>query len=149
MNDPQNSAIDYYSCNLCNYTCTKKSSIEKHYITKKHLLMANNGCYDPIVYVSDKNYICNCGKGYKHRQSLYSHKKKCIIINATHEWCAPDVSIHTEEPPNVGNFKELIVDLMKKNQDLQETVVKQQEVHQKEIITPQHHQENPAEYHRG
>jgi hypothetical protein len=96
--------------------------------------MANNCCYDPVVYVSDKNYICNCGKGYKHRQSLHSHKKKCIIINANHEWYAPDVSSPIEEHPNMENFKELIVDLMKKNQDLQETVVKQQEVHQKEII---------------
>ena len=133
MNNPENSINDYYSCNPCNYICNKKSSIEKHYITKKHLLMVNNYCYDSVVYdVSDKNYICNCGKGYKHRQSLHSHKKKCIILNANHEWCAPDVSI--EENPNMGNFKELIVDLMKKNQDLQETVVKQQEAHQKEII---------------
>jgi len=134
MNDPENSTNDYYSCNPCNYICNKKSSIEKHNITKKHLLMANNCCYDPVVYVSDKNYICNCGKGYKHRQSLHSHKKKCIILNANHEWCAPDVSSPIEEHSNMGNFKELIVDLMKKNQDLQETVVKQQEVHQKEII---------------
>ena len=134
MNDNENSINDYYSCNLCNYICNKKSSIEKHNITKKHLLMANNCCYDPVVYVSDKNYICNCGKGYKHRQSLHSHKKKCIILNANHEWCAPDVSSPIEEHPNMENFKELIVDLMKKNQDLQETVVKQQEVHQKEII---------------
>ena len=134
MNDPENSTNDYYSCNPCNYICNKKSSIEKHYITKKHLLMVNNYCYDSVVYVSDKNYICNCGKGYKHRQSLHSHKKKCIIMNANHEWCAPDVSSPVEDHPNMGNFKELIVDLMKKNQDLQETVVKQQEVHQKEII---------------
>ena len=136
MNNPENSINDYYSCNLCNYICNKKSSIEKHYITKKHLLMVNNYCYDSVVYdVSDKNYICNCGKGYKHRQSLHSHKKKCIVLNANHEWCAPDVSSPIEENPNMGNFKELIVDLMKKNQDLQETVVKQQEVHQKEIIS--------------
>jgi len=135
MNDPENSTNDYYSCNPCNYICNKKSSIEKHYITKKHLLMINNYCYDSVIYdVSDKNYICNCGKGYKHRQSLHSHKKKCIILNANHEWCAPDVSSPIEDHPNMGNFKELIVDLMKKNQDLQETVVKQQEVHQKEII---------------
>lgn len=25
----------------------------------------------------NKNYQCDCGKIYKHRQSLYNHNKKC------------------------------------------------------------------------
>ena len=29
---------------------------------------------------NDKLYECECGKHYKHRQSLYTHKKKCKFI---------------------------------------------------------------------
>lgn len=30
-----------------------------------------------LLIVDEQNHVCQCGRSYKHRQSLYSHKKKC------------------------------------------------------------------------
>lgn len=29
------------------------------------------------------SFICNCGKEFFHRQSLYNHKRKCTYLNDT------------------------------------------------------------------
>ncbi len=136
----QNTDSETYYCVLCNYMCERKASLDKHYQTRKHLM--NSGQGDQL-----KQYICHCGKSYKHRQSLHTHKKKCIIVNAENEWDAPVVNKEFEEisqddlkeavvtaSTSGFNFQELVVDLMKKNQELQETIIKQQEEHQKEIV---------------
>jgi len=135
-----NTDDEKYHCYLCNYVCERKASLEKHYTTRKHLI--NTGQEDLL-----KNYKCHCGKSYKHRQSLHNHKKKCIIVNAKKDWDAPVVNKEFENisqddlqeavvtaPTNSMNFQELVIDLMKKNQELQETIIKQQEDHQKEIV---------------
>jgi len=135
-----NTDAEVYHCYLCNYVCVRKASLDKHYSTRKHLM--NPGQGDQL-----KQYSCHCGKSYKHRQSLHTHKKKCIIVNAENEWDAPVVNKEFEEisqddlkeavvtaSTSGFNFQELVVDLMKKNQELQETIIKQQEEHQKEIV---------------
>lgn len=135
-----NTDAEVYHCYLCNYVCERKASLDKHYSTRKHLM--NSGQGDQL-----KQYSCHCGKSYKHRQSLHTHKKKCIIVNAENEWDAPVVNKEFEEisqddlkeavvtaSTSGFNFQELVVDLMKKNQELQETIIKQQEEHQKEIV---------------
>jgi len=135
-----NTDAEVYHCYLCNYVCVRKASLDKHYSTRKHLM--NSGQGDQL-----KQYSCHCGKSYKHRQSLHTHKKKCIIVNAENEWDAPVVNKEFEEisqddlkeavvtaSTSGFNFQELVVDLMKKNQELQETIIKQQEEHQKEIV---------------
>lgn len=132
---------EIYHCSICNYDCDRKTLIEKHYSTKKHLVNIGQGEFFL------KDYTCNCGKSYKHRQSLHTHKKKCIIVNANKEWDAPMVNkdfesisqdelhqaVVTASIPSM-NFQELVIDLMKKNQELQETIIKQQEDHQQKIV---------------
>jgi hypothetical protein len=59
-----------FHCEKCQYSTKNKQSYDRHIITGRH--------HDK----EDIKYICECGKKYKHRQSLYNHKKKCeIIIN--------------------------------------------------------------------
>lgn len=31
----------------------------------------------------ENNYECRCGKKYKHRQSLYNHKKRCVLYDSS------------------------------------------------------------------
>jgi Txe/YoeB family toxin of Txe-Axe toxin-antitoxin module len=52
-----------FKCKECSYSTTNKQSFDRHVIAINHN--------------DDKKYICECGKKYKHRQSLYNHKRKC------------------------------------------------------------------------
>jgi hypothetical protein len=75
-----------YECNLCHYNTSRKSNFEKHIHTKKHmdLQMADN-CYKKVAEVVPNHYnqdlLCNCGKIFQHRQSLFKHRKKCSNQN--------------------------------------------------------------------
>ena len=119
-----------FYCYLCNYKSSRKASYEKHLKSKKHISVSNSSKSCKKLQ-PDIKYQCECGKIYKHRQSLHSHKKKCIINNVDIEWSAP---VMKEEVQSIPDFQELVIDLMKKNQELQETIIKQQENHQKEIV---------------
>jgi len=76
-----------YECNICDYTCSKKSSWEQHNLTAKHKhkheMMTNSDTeVNQLNYVNEeKEHECSCGKTYKHRQGLWTHKKKCTILN--------------------------------------------------------------------
>jgi hypothetical protein len=68
-----------YLCEICDYTTSRKSSYVKHLLTSKHTNTTYNYNYTTTLQlkVAQKN-ICNCGKEYKHRSSLWNHKKICI-----------------------------------------------------------------------
>ena len=65
-------------CEPCNYTCCKKSDLIKHEATHKHKMLTN---VDTMLTKSRQNsphqIQCECGKVFRHRQSLSVHKKKC------------------------------------------------------------------------
>ena len=74
MNDKKVAKVaHFYKCNLCDYNTSKKANYEKHLSTQKHKILTNT---DKKV-ANFKDFVCNCGKQYKHRQSLFNHKKKC------------------------------------------------------------------------
>jgi len=64
-----------FRCEFCDYECSKKSLYDRHILTQKHKILTNT--YAKVPKRSTGTYVCECGKEYKHRQSLYSHKKKC------------------------------------------------------------------------
>ena len=65
-----------YNCDICDYSTSRKYNFIKHKTTKKHLMLTN---VDTNTTIS-RNYMCECGMEYKHRQSLYVHKKKCNYL---------------------------------------------------------------------
>jgi Txe/YoeB family toxin of Txe-Axe toxin-antitoxin module len=67
-----------FRCKECSYSTLNKQSYERHLIAEKHHTM--------------QKYICECGKKYKHRQSLYNHKRKCKI-NINHEMYDDNIKI--------------------------------------------------------
>jgi len=75
ISDAENAEM--FFCELCNFKCCKKSNFDTHLLTRKHKMFTN-------VYTKnaenaeDKKYVCECGNEYKHRQSLYVHRKKCL-----------------------------------------------------------------------
>jgi len=61
-----------FHCEKCNYFGKRKSQYERHLQTNKH---KNNECYKKAT--EKVQYICLCGKKFKHHSSFYRHKKEC------------------------------------------------------------------------
>lgn len=64
-----------FVCLTCDFKCSKKSNYTKHLLTLKHAMLTNVDT-ENAENVSHL-FQCNCGKEYKHRQSLSVHKKNC------------------------------------------------------------------------
>jgi hypothetical protein len=118
-----------FSCDKCNFSCSKKSNYDKHLLTAKHQILTNTYNKAPVKCLT---FECDCGKRYKHRQSLYAHKKKCthVYIEKDTSDTDSDTEIPSQEleliEDNNVDYKNMFIQLMKQNQELQQTVVEQQ-----------------------
>jgi hypothetical protein len=59
-------------------------------------------------------FACECGKNYKYRQSLYTHKKNCTFLESTN---LKDVSSNSTNSNILNLSNELIFEVVKKQQD--------------------------------
>ena len=64
-----------YSCEVCDFSCTRKNNYDKHLTTRKHKNLTNPNKKE------EKKHICECGKIYKHAPTLSHHKKTCKYLN--------------------------------------------------------------------
>ena len=92
-----------FICEKCHFVCSKKSNYMTHLTTAKHKLLTENAD-------STKQYICRCGKKYKHRQSLYTHKLICADI---------------DEVNNNNIESSHILDLIKQNNEFKQMMIEQ------------------------
>ena len=135
-----------YYCANCNYTCKYKNNFNKHLQTLKHLSSLSN---ESINNNDNKNsiykFFCDCGKKYKHRQNLFTHKKKCVLINKLDNPEIIDNNIEKEKNGNIESdicnnkliiensidkdcdYKILIYKLIKENSDFKDLIIKQQQ----------------------
>jgi Txe/YoeB family toxin of Txe-Axe toxin-antitoxin module len=102
--------LSKFSCEKCDYSCSKKSSWNQHLMTMKHknanfpAFLANN---------ANKKYACDtCDKSFKHKSSYCRHKKTCIPDDKVEEI---DSESETNDDPTE---KELIMMLIKQNTQL-------------------------------
>jgi hypothetical protein len=108
-----------FICDPCNFKCIKQSNYITHLSTPKHT--TTSGKF--------KNFFetlnCDCGNTYKHRQSLYNHKKKCPIhseaVNAKIE-IIPEIE-KIQIP--IGLSEEFIMKLINQNNDMQKLILEQ------------------------
>jgi hypothetical protein len=113
---------NYFYCNDCDFKCSKNCDWNRHLSTRKHKNVAkmftNVDDFTPKITPNKiQNFICDCGKEYKYRQSLYVHKKKCFYKNQ---------EIDNESEESTGELAiltNMIVEMMKTNQDLQKSLV--------------------------
>ena len=100
----------------CNFTCRKLSKWNKHILTRKHL-----NTYKILTSADEKmpknaiSYDCECGRSYKHRQSLYTHKKSCSISQGTYN------NTLIENDKSID--KQLLIKMLLKNQDVMEKMI--------------------------
>jgi len=96
-------------CDVCNYKCCKKSDYDKHILTAKHKRMTKYG--QLLAKITNTNFVCYCGKEYKHRQGLWKHSKVCKT---------PD-----EPPMYFSNNEELLQAVLKDNQEFKQLLIEQ------------------------
>jgi hypothetical protein len=107
-----------FHCKKCDYYTSRKSQYDRHILTPKHKntdkILPNTDAESSESSENAamiNNFICSCGKEYKHRQSLFKHKNKC----------QPKEEI--DEIDNPLNEKEIIMTLLNQNNQLQNKII--------------------------
>ena len=65
-----------FSCETCDFVTGNKFNYLKHLDTRKHKTLTKTDTN--LAKNATPLFECLCGKSYKHRQSLYAHKKICL-----------------------------------------------------------------------
>jgi hypothetical protein len=102
-----------YYCEICDYNTNKKSSFDKHLLTRKHL--------DETKMKQNMLLTCDCNKTFNSRTTLWRHKKICSKNNCDEEK-KQLISIN-EIPNNITS--ELIIEIIKQNQDFKNLLLEQ------------------------
>jgi hypothetical protein len=103
-----------YSCKCCNYYTNKLCNYNKHLLTSKHLLVSKGD--KKVAKNNNGFYECICGNYYNHRQGLSRHKKACTGVKSSN---APIAELDPVIDANT------VLDLVKKNQELQCLLIEQ------------------------
>ena len=97
-----------YFCDKCHYITSRNSQYQRHLLTAKH---KNQQLATNLVPKGSTGFTCNCGKEFKDRSGLWRHSKKCQINEI----------VEKDEPIT----KELVMQLIKQNQNLQDMLHEQ------------------------
>jgi len=97
-----------YSCELCDYSTSRKSSIDKHLLSSKH---KNRNFLEPKSCAPNTFECKKCKKIYSVRNSLWYHEKKCNVT------LTPSVDVPIQD--EVKTLSNLVIELIKSNADLQ------------------------------
>ena len=105
--------INNFYCEICDFKCCKLGDWKRHILTPKHIKVTPGDDLGDKKNIKSQ-YTCNiCQKSYESRNGLWKHKQKCKEEDSDddldNEYIKPD------EPTD----KELIMMLMKKNDELQ------------------------------
>lgn len=135
-----------FVCKFCNYFTSRKSQFDRHILTAKHQnvdkiltnvdkssLKSLAPYYGHDIDNNDEKCVenykkgsaakqssnlsgfsCNCGRNFSYRQSLSVHKKKCFVLKGTED-------IEENQPIT----KDLVIQLIKQNQKLQDMLCEQ------------------------
>lgn len=115
---PKNAEI--FICKICDFKCCKQSNYDKHLATAKH---------QKLMFVNQKNaedkiekFICNfCDKTYRSSVGLWKHKKKCCVDQA--DAISKDNNVIGLLINENKDFKNIILELVKSNTELQKQMV--------------------------
>ena len=135
-------SVGKFICEKCDYICSRKGDYSRHIATQKHKRITNDYTKS-VKSVISENHECLCGKSYKYRQGLYKHRLQCstyLLENSSNEVVEYNQNHTTEvEKKNADNedvsYKQLIVQLMKDNQEMRDLLKEQQQQHNKALET--------------
>ena len=105
-----------FECKNCNYTTIRHSQYTRHLTTAKHIRMTS----DDKTGLNSSTHICDCGKEYKYRQGLFSHRKKCYASFQN------QLALTQPTADTVPQFDSaLVLELLKQNQEFKELLAEQ------------------------
>jgi hypothetical protein len=132
-----------FICEPCHYLTSNKKDYNKHLATRKHQCSINSNNCNPINPQNEILTCLNCDKIYKSRVGLWRHKKICIKSeNIKSENITLDIGISASSISDSSNnviqllinenkelindnkdFKNMIIELVKTNNELQKQMV--------------------------
>ena len=119
----QNYAENKY-CKSCDFKCAKNSDWSRHILTRKHRnadkILTNVDTENAESAPINKMLLCSCGKKYKHRQSLFVHRKKCKHLDKNTE---PTSDTNSDSIPDLKSSENLIQYLLKENSDFKNLIM--------------------------
>lgn len=124
-----------FICKTCDFKCNKLSNYNLHLSTMKHKKLTHQILTEKIsknVNSINNNkllsYICECGKSYSARNSLWYHKKKC-----TYETTAIDDKTEDVKPALMDLLLKQQEKQQEENNELKKMLLQRQEQHQQQM----------------
>lgn len=122
-----------FFCKFCDYKCSVKFSYDRHLLSTKHLKMAQNETNETQNEKNEKiipSNICECGKVYNSRTTLWRHKKKCIkepnkTIDKEDELYESDDDDAKSKKAVYSMDPQMLLDVLKQNQEFQMFMMEQ------------------------
>ena len=121
-----------FSCNFCDYNCSKKSDFDKHNLTRKHIFNSNLTKNVANCVLFECKF---CNKIYNSRVGLWYHNKKCNTIKPNtikpNTDCDSIDGVKSETNQTVIDYlmkentemKNIVLEVVKSNADLQKQMV--------------------------
>ena len=117
--EPTQKSSEKFVCETCIYYTSRKSQYDRHILTPKHKntdkILTNTASNGEKVSSNINIFSCECGKEYKHRQSLFNHRKKC----------KPSEESDDDEDKKSDELAELVKYLMKENSEMKNMMMEQ------------------------
>ena len=128
-----------FECKNCNYTTIRHSQYTRHLTTAKHVRMTA----DVKNVQNSSTHICDCGKEYKYRQGLFSHRKKCDSSGPAISMPVPATDAVT--PVDTA----LVIELLKQNQEFKTLMLEQSKQMAEQQNQMAEQQRQLLEYHKA
>ena len=114
-----------FTCTKCLFKTGNKNNLTKHLLTRKHINQ-DKACPVSIEQIAKpcfSDFVCSCGARYKHKQSLYNHKKSCKTEMHGSKSENNDLDNMMKDGSSFNITSELIVKLINENNELRNTLV--------------------------
>ena len=123
-----------FVCNVCDYNTSKKSDFDKHLSTRKHDGMVTMETMETkkSQKVAQHNMCNKCKKVYNTRSGLWKHMKTCdyttnVSVLSSERCKNEEPIVKIDNLYNIPNKDELLLKLIKDNDEMMKIIKGQQE----------------------